>query len=153
MLDAAADLRGAIGVYAAPNRAFISGHDSRAAGDLGSALGALGREAEWNFFADAFGEDNTHNRRDYLSSFFDGDSVADANVFLADVILVMERGAADGAAGEKNGFEFGDRSERTGTANLDGDSLQFGFGLFGGVFVGDSPAGSFGSETHFFALD
>ena len=63
-----------------------------------------------------------HHGGNDFAGLFDDDGVANADVFLADVILVVQRGAADGAAGEKNGFEFGHGCERAGAADLDRDA-------------------------------
>ena len=64
----------------------------------------------------------------------------------------MQRGAADGAAREKNGCEFGHGRERAGAPDLDCDVAQLRLGLFGRVFVGDGPARRLGGEPGAFAL-
>ena len=59
----------------------------------------------------------------------------------------MQRGAADGAAGEEDRFEFGHRRERAGAPDLDGDGVELRLGLFRRVFVGDGPARRLGCRA------
>ena len=92
------------------------------------------------FAACALFQNHIDDGGNHFTGFFDDDGVADADVFLADIIFVVQRGAADGAAGEKDGFEFGHGRERAGATDLDGDGFELRLGLFGCVFVGDGPA-------------
>ena len=99
------------------------------------------------FAACALFQNHIDDGGNHFTGFFDDHGVADADVFLADVIFVVQRGAADGAAGKKNRFKFGHGRERAGATDLDGDGFEFGFGLFGRVFVGDGPARRFGRRS------
>ena len=129
---------------------FVAGVSLR---DLGAAFGAGRRETErFPFAAAALGQHDVHDGGNDFAGFFDGHGVADADVFLADVILVMQRGAADGAAGQEDRFEFGHGRERAGAAHLDGDAVEPRLGLLGGVFVGDGPARRLGGEAGDVAL-
>ena len=149
----AADLRRAIRVQAAPDRAFVA---SSAAGGCAPPSephsGQFVREIERDLLADSFRQHHVHHGGNDFAGFFDGDGVADADVFLPDVILVVQRRAADGAAGQENRLQLRHRRERAGASDLDGDGFEFRFGLFGGVFVGDGPARRFGGEPGLLAL-
>ena len=92
---------------------------------------------EDGFFAGAFGEDDANDGGNDFAGFLDGDGVADANVFSAQFILIVQGGAFDDGAREEDGFQLRDGCEGAGAPDLDGDGLEFRFGLLGGVFVGD----------------
>ena len=47
----------------------------------------------------------------------------------------------DGGTAEQDGFQFRDRGDDTGAADLKGHGMEPGFGLFGCVLVGDRPTG------------
>ncbi len=73
-----------------------------------------------NFFAStSFVQNDAYDGGNDFAGFFNRHGVADADVFFADVILVVQRCAADGAAREKNGFEFGHGRERAGAPDLE----------------------------------
>ena len=95
---------------------------------------------------------HVHDRGDDFARLLDLHHVADADVLLADVVLVVERGAADGAAGQEHRFELGHRRERARAAHLDGDALEPRLGLLGGVLVGNGPARRLRGEAGDFAL-
>jgi len=81
---------------------------------------------------------------DDFAGLFDEDGVAEVDVFVGDFRLVVEGGAGDGGAADKDGFEFGDGGELSGASDLDGDGAEDGFFLFGEEFEGAGPAGEFG---------
>src|SRR5688500_11675623 len=105
MSEAALDLRGAIGIEATPDRSEIAAA-ARHTLNFTTALRAALRKFEMRFLAGAFSENHAHHRRDDLSGFFDGDRIADADVFAAKLVLVVQRGARDGAAGEEDRFQL-----------------------------------------------
>ena len=109
-------------------------------------------KAEGDFLARPPGQHHVHDGRNDFAGLLDLDRVADADVLLADVVFVVKRGAADGAAGQEDRFEFGDGRERARAADLDGDALEQRLGLFGGVLVGDGPARRLGGEAGSLAL-
>lgn len=142
MLEATADLSWAIWVEAAEDDIWLAG--SALSGGGARAFGAEGGKFERDFGAGAFIGDDADDGWDDLAGFFDDDDIAYADIFPAEFIFVVEGGAADGATGEVDGFEFGDGGESACAADLDGDGAEAGFGLFGGVFVGDRPAWELG---------
>jgi hypothetical protein len=86
---------------------------------------------------------------DDLSCFFDINVISHTDVLAGDLLKVMQGGARNGGTAEKNGIEFGDGGDDPAATNLKSDSVEAGFGLFGGVFVSDGPArGFFGGEEN-----
>jgi hypothetical protein len=89
--------------------------------------------------------EGAQDRRDHLAGFLNLHEVTDPDVLAADLFLVVQRGARDGAAGQKNRFQFRDRAEDARLADLDRDGLEPRARRVGLVFVGDGPArGLFG---------
>ena len=86
-----------------------------------------------------------------LAGLLDEDGVADADVLALDFLLVVERGAGNGAARDGDGSEFGDGGEGACAADLDGDVEEAGLGALGFVFVGDCPARGLGGRAEFAA--
>ena len=152
MLDAPAHLGRAVGIQAAPNDAFIAFNDARRARDLGTALRTSRREPEGCLLARPLGQDYIHDRRNDFPRLLDLHRVADADVLLADIVFVVQRGATDSAAGQENRLQLGHRRERAGAADLNGDALEQRFGLLSGVLVRDGPARRFGGEAGYLAL-
>ena len=66
--------------------------------------------------------------------------VALADPLALDLVLVVERGAADHDAADGDRAQIGHRGERAGAPDLYGDRLEHGLGLLGGEFMGDRPA-------------
>ena len=79
------------------------------------------------------------NLGDDLARALDDDSVADAYVLAADVVLVVQRRLAYGDAADLYGLEDGERVEAAGAPDVDLDVQQLGSGLLGGELVGDGP--------------
>ena len=84
-------------------------------------------------------DDFDHSRDDF-AGFFDQHRVADADVFFGDFVLIVQRGARNGRAGDQHRFQLCDRCEHAGAADLDGDCGEGGFLLFGDKLVGRGPA-------------
>ena len=124
MFDGAFELRGTGDVFAAPRDKF------RIAIDWAAACGTFVRHLEMFFLAGAFGGDGFDDFGNDHPGFADDDGVADADVFAFDFFFVVQRGAGDGRALDKNRFEFGDGREDAGAANLDGDAEELGLGRF-----------------------
>ncbi len=103
-------------------------------------------------FPPPLGQHHIHDGGNDFAGLLDLHRVADADVLLADVVFVVQRGAADGAAGQEDRFKFRHGRERARAADLDGDALEQRLGLLGGVFVGDGPARRLGGEAGYFAL-
>ena len=71
-------------------------------------------------------------------------TVSPMRMSLRDFVLVVQGGAADGAAGQEHRLQFGHRRQHARAAHLHGDAVESGLGLFRRVFVGDGPARRFG---------
>ena len=78
--------------------------------------------------------------RDHVAGALQHDGVADTDVLAGDLVLVVQRGAGDQHAADVDWFEFGDRGQRAGAADLDADVAQHRGGLFGRELPGDRPA-------------
>ncbi len=94
--------------------------------------------------ADDFGDD--------VAGAFDDDRVSGGNAEAGDFVFVVEGGSADDDAADGDGAEVRDRGERAGATDLEIDLLDDGFGLAGGVFEGDGPAGELGGPAKFLLL-
>ena len=83
--------------------------------------------------ADDFGDD--------IPPLFNGDEIANSDVFPGDLLLIVQRGARNGTAREKNRLELCNGGEDARPADLDGDIENAGMGLFGRELIGDGGAG------------
>ena len=134
MLDAAADLRRAIGIDAADCGQF------RIAKDFASAGRTFLRHLEFLFFARArFAVDADHSRN-HFTCLFDEDPVSDADVLARDLFLVVQRGAGHAASRDRHRLEFRHRGERAHATDLHGDAIEFRPCALRFVFVGHGPA-------------
>ena len=141
MLEAAFELADAVARGAAEKNFLFreSAATDRALAGNGDGAGGSGALLEID------GEDGG----DDLSCFFDVNEISHADVFAGDLLEVMQGGARNGGTAEEDGIEFGDGGNNPAAANLKGDGVEAGFGLFGGVFVSDGPArGFFGGEEN-----
>ncbi len=77
---------------------------------------------------------------DDLAGLLDDDEVTHPDVLALDLLEVVQRGVAHGAAAEEDRLQPRDGRERAGAADLDVDGEQPGLRLLGLVFVGDGPA-------------
>ena len=75
----------------------------------------------------SLGFHHLENFRDDHARLAHNHGVADANVFAADFVLVMQSGARNRGALHEDRFEFRDRREHAGAPHLHGDGLQHGF--------------------------
>src|SRR5690606_14293163 len=78
--------------------------------------------------------------RNDVTGALDDHVVTLANVLAGNLILVVQRGAGDHHAADGDRLQVGDRRQRAGAADLDGDLVQDGLRLLGGELVGDGPA-------------
>ena len=78
--------------------------------------------------------------RDDISGAAHDDGVADAHVFAADFILVVQRGIGHGHAADEYRRKPRHRGQRAGTPDLHLDAQQHGHRLLGGKLVRDGPA-------------
>jgi hypothetical protein len=141
MLEAAFELADAVARGAAEKN-FLFG--KRAAADR-----ALARNGDGAGGSGALLEIDGEDGGDDLSCFFDVNVISHTDVLAGDLLEVMQGGARNGGTAEKDGIEFGDGGNNPAAANLKGDGVEAGFGLFGGVFVSDGPArGFFGGEKN-----
>ena len=90
-----------------------------------------------------FGED-PHHLRDDVAGLANHHRVADPDILLPQVILVMQGGPADRGTGHLDGLEQGERRDGAGTADIDHDVQDLGGLLLGRIFVGDLGARRFG---------
>jgi hypothetical protein len=135
MLEAAFELADAVAGGAAEKN-FLLGEGSaadRALARNGDGAGGSGALLKID------GEDGGND----FSCFFDVNVISHANVFAGDLFEVMQGGARNGGTAEEDGIEFGDRGNNPAATDLKSDGVEAGFGLFGGVFVSDGPAGGF----------
>ena len=115
-------LRGARGIFADPPGVIGVAPHGRAAG---RAFPADVREKiEGLRVGGTFLRDHANDRGDDFAGLLDNDRIADADVFAADLVFIVQGGPRDRAAAEEDGLEFGDRGEDTGAADLDGDVAQ-----------------------------
>src|SRR5947209_3252398 len=98
MFDSAAYLRRTIRIDAAPNGALITFGRPGRARHFGAALGTGPWEMERRLFAGPPREHHVHHGGNDFAGLFDGHSIAEPDVFLADVLFIVQGGAANGAA-------------------------------------------------------
>src|SRR5204862_276192 len=105
-------LRGARGIFADPPGVIgIAPHGSTA----GRAFPADMREKiEGLRGGGTFLRDHANDRGNDFARLLDDDGVADAYVFAADFIFIVQSRPRNRAAAEEDGLEFGDRGEDTG---------------------------------------
>ena len=82
-----------------------------------------------------------------VAGFADDDSVADADVFFTNEILVVQGRAADGGPGKKGRFKNAGGCKHAGSADIDFDIKKCGFLLFGRIFICQRPARIFCGGT------
>ena len=85
-------------------------------------------------------QDDTLDSRNDFACFFDHHGVAETDVFALDFFLVVEGGARDGGAGNKDGIEFCYRGEHSCAADLNSDGAENSFFLLGQELVSTSPS-------------
>ena len=115
MLEPLRRLRRAVGVDAAPrdeflvlvNRAATLGTLAAGGGDHVKRLGAGWPQILHN------GNDSGND----VTTFLDDDRISDADVLATDLLLVVQRGAADGGAVDKHRLQLGHRRESAGTSH------------------------------------
>src|SRR6185437_817850 len=83
---------------------------------------------------------NADNLWDDVAGALDDDRVAFANVLALDLILVMQGGAADDDAADRDRLELGNRRQRAAPADLDADLLEQRLRLLRREFMRDRPA-------------
>jgi hypothetical protein len=135
MLEAALELADAVARGAAEKNFFFGKRAAanRALAGNGDGAGGSGTLLEID------GEDGG----DDFPCFFDVNVISHADIFAGDLLKVMQGSARNGRTAEENGIELGDGGDDPAATNLKSDSVEAGFGLFGGVFVCDGPAGGF----------
>jgi hypothetical protein len=93
-----------------------------------------------------FGQ-HAHDFRDHVAGPANDDGVADADVFAANLILVVQSGVDHRHATDENRFEPCHRRQCASTADLDADVEQLGDRLLGGEFVRQRETWVVSSET------
>src|SRR5207245_3732625 len=112
--------------FAAADRAVL-GHSKRA------AVAALTQHA--------------HDFGDHVAAALHQHSVTDLDAEAADFVFVVQRSPRHGDAADIHRLEKCDGSERSGSADVDVDIVDDGFGLLRGEFERDGPAWSLGGPT------
>ena len=146
--DVGARLGRALEIRAAPgDKAFLLA-DRSATGRAFSVDAVIERVRNRAFrVADDFDDGG-----DDFAGFFDEHGRAEADVLAVDFVLVVQRGAGDGGAGNEDGRELGDGCQHAGAADLDDDVVERGFLLLWQEFVGGGPARGAGGEAELLAL-
>ena len=85
-------------------------------------------------------EPHLDHLRDDVAGALHDHRVADPDVLGLDVVLVVQGRARHHDAADGHRLELGDRRQRAGAADLDGDPAHHGLGLLGRELVGDRPA-------------
>ncbi len=70
----------------------------------------------------------------------DDDPVADADVLVVDMILVVQGRAGHDHAADGDRLEFGNRCQDAGAPDLNGNGFERRFGFFGRKLMGDCPS-------------
>ena len=86
--------------------------------DHHAAFRTFCRKVENALIAIALGQNNSDNRRNNLARLFDRNGVANANVFAAHVIFVVQRRALHNRAGQMHWLQFRNRCEGPRPADL-----------------------------------
>ena len=106
----------------------------------GAAHGTVGGCGDGGFIATAqlllHGDDGGND----LAGFFNDDDIAHTDVLAFDLLVVVQRGIADGAPADEHGHQPRHGRESASAAHLDVDGQQLGLRLLGLVFVGNGPA-------------
>ena len=148
VFDAGDGLRGALEIRAAPgDEAFLLA-DRSAAGRAFSVDAVVERIGNRALRV----ADDLDDGGDDFSGFFHEHGRAEADVLAVDLVLVVQRGAGDGGAGNEHGCELGDGCQHAGAADLDDDVVERGFLLLGQEFIGGGPARGAGGEAELLAL-
>ena len=75
-----------------------------------------------------------------VSGALNGDHIADADVFAANILFVVERGMLYGCAANDHWLQYSVGIQAAGTAHVNPNLQQTGDRLLGGEFVSDGPA-------------
>ena len=90
--------------------------------------------------AGAAAGDHLDDLGDHVARAAHEDPVAHAHVLAAQLLLVVQRGAAHGDAAHEDGLQVGHRGDGAGAADLHHDLLDLRLHLFGRELEGDGPA-------------
>lgn len=123
----------AVGIDAAPGSFPIAADDFTAASraNMGHGKDDFRAVALIGQGADDFGDD--------FAGFLDDDPVADADIFVADVVFVVKGSPLDRRSSQAHGLKVRSWRQDACTAEADRDSQDLGFGLFRREFIGNGP--------------
>ena len=138
------NLSGALQIIAA------QGHLALAFFHLSAADGTGRGHGEYLLRARPFFGDHPYDSGNNFTGFFNHHAVADVNILAPNFVLVVERGAFNGGAGELHRIQFRNRRENAGAPHLNGDGAQRGFGLLRLIFIGNRPARAFSGGSQRF---
>ena len=88
-----------------------------------------------------------HDLGNDLSRLLHHHGVADADILLGDIVLVVEGGEGDGGPGQAHRLQLGLGRQHPGAAHLDHDVQNAGGLALRGIFIGDGPAGELGGAA------
>ncbi len=124
----------AIGIFAAPGSLVFGAHE------LALAHRAVGRKGDFLLRAVAQFFHRLHDVGNYVAGPLYQHRIAEAEVFVANKILIVQAHGRDGDACQRYGIELGYRRDATHFAHLKFYVEEFGGGLFGLEFEGNGPA-------------
>ena len=93
-----------------------------------------------------------HDLGDDLSGLLHHHRVADANVLLGDIVLVVQGGKGNGGARQTNGLQLRLGGQNAGAAHLDHDVPDAGGLALRRVFESNGPSGTLGGTAQYIAV-
>ena len=105
------------------------------------------RHSEGPLGAVTLGGQDADNCRNHIARFLDHHTIADPEILARDLLLIVKRGPAHGAAGDKDRLKLRDGCQDTAAPDLHGDVEKACLGLLRLVLVGDRPAGGLAGGT------
>ena len=78
--------------------------------------------------------------RNHIACALDDNRIADADALLRNQLFIMQAGARDHHAADRDGRQIGNRRQGTRAPDLDGDTFESGGGTLGRKLVRDGPA-------------
>jgi hypothetical protein len=149
VFDPPAHLRRTIRIHAAPDGRVAFSRD--ALRHFRPAFRTFLREMENLLLSRPLRGDHADDFGNDLARLLDQHGIADADVEPFDLILVVQRRALDRRAGQQHGIQLSHRGQRAGATHLDGDGVEFRFGLFRRILVGHPPSRSFRGDADLMA--
>ena len=112
-----------------------------------AAIRTLRRYLYLFFFSRALFRHHAQHLRNNLSGLIDKHPVADADILLGDIVLVVQGGIGHGSTRQTHRLQLRLWRQHTGTAHLHHDIPQHRLLRLRRVLVGDGPAGTLGGAA------